>query len=769
MWLGRLYIQKAAGICKHVARLIGSILAVPDSMSQLGIPMADLAHLLPVADDSPASHVTVPIVQSNSRRRSSSSTHRVSFVASESQLPRPTVNDQQPPSRFPVKAKVLNPFGEMFHVMLSYRDATERNYVSTLYKQLQLTGLTQERPAHMLMPTKWPQNFIRKHPKQCPPHFHTFLDKENLTPGVNYKINGFVCALMQSLVFVPVLSYKSEPPKDSTSSAAAVSSSPAPDATATDPAAVKHTGSIGQLMQDAEKLNKSKEQGGTTDNFLLELLLASELHRLIEREKIASASDIPLPKNEKRLPSSINACMSIFPIFIGQPPSNSATILDFCAVATNNEAKRILQALRLEPSQQLQDGIKVQAVLDYINEHQGAVTKDLGDEPHQHDSISASIFQAVSMIFPLSQVQLWHEQHLLMNRPLCYEMNVWLRQQNLNHIALHLSNNGITSVTKLSLLDTDDARSLAEQVATVTGRTSLYESAVIRSAVEAAKSSIYNRTINYRLANFVDKNANFLTAIRTQTPVVLICSKRPWMFIFFVIGFIFLLDGSKSVLKPNSGTQISAVNNFSFALLFFATCFGSSVFAPKIGSVLFRLGWVLVFLSNSVLMFFLFRSGDGLSISSSLDCIEARRLGDLKDNNSADNFNLCCNFYFYGYYLYFPSPFPHCNSLQLFVTINVRRYFEVFAFLIVFFLYFKESAAWRIWLFFGISANVLRAVFYNAIFDQQQRTLVTFVGHDHDVAVPAAFSILLFLLFVAIERVSKNAKNRAIDKHLDIV
>ena len=112
VWLGRLCIQKAAGICKHVARLRGSILAVPDSMSQLGIPMTDVAHLLPVADDSPPSHVTVPIVQSNSRRSSSSSTHRVSLnLASDSQLPRRTLNGHQPPSRFPVKAKVLNPSG----------------------------------------------------------------------------------------------------------------------------------------------------------------------------------------------------------------------------------------------------------------------------------------------------------------------------------------------------------------------------------------------------------------------------------------------------------------------------------------------------------------------------------------------------------------------------------------------------------------------------------------------------------------------------------
>ena len=607
--------------------------------------MTDVAHLLPVADDSPASHVTVPIVQSNSRRSSSSSTHRVSFDAS--QLPRRTVNDQQPPSRFPVKAKALNPFGEMFHVMLSYRDATEKNYVSALYKQLQLTGMSQERPAQMLVPTKWPQNFIRRKPKECPTNFHTFLDKENLTPGVVWDYdnldsliagNGFVGALMQSLVFVPVLSYNSEPPNDSTSSAAAVSSSLTPgDATAlspapasalapaTDPAAVNHTGSIGQFMQDADKLKKPEGPDEKIDNFLLELLLASELHKLIDREKIASASDIALPKNEKRRPPSIYACMSIFPIIISQPPSSSASLLNFAALATNMKAKRILEAMRLEPSPELQL-ITVKEVLDYIQKHQGAVTKDLGDEPHQHDSISASIFQAVSMKFQPSHIQLWYEQYLLMNRPLCYEMNVWLRQQNLNYLALHLSNNGITSVTKLSLLDTDDARSLAEQVATVTGRTSLYESAVIRSAVEAAKSSIYNRTINYRLANFVDENANFLTAIRTQTPIVLICSKRPWMFIFFVIGFIFLLDGSKSVLKPNGGTQIATVNNFSFALLFFATCFGSSVFAPKIGSVLFRLGWVVVFLSNSVLMFFLFRSGDGFSISSSLDCIEARDL-----------------------------------------------------------------------------------------------------------------------------------------------
>jgi len=704
---------------------------------------------------------------------------QTSSGATEHSVP---INQSSRNVRF-IGAKDLDPYGEMFHVMLSYRVTPDLVFTSGLYQTLQLAGISQERSAaHMLVPTKWPRNFLRKDPKQCPANFHTFWDKENLPPGKNWR-EEFSGAVLQCLVFVPILSYYSGPPDppadapfQTNGSAAAVTSSsgpatataPAP-ATGSAPAILKHSGAIGQFIENRAKL-VAQSDPPFIDNMLLELLLAMELNKLYEREKT-------LPKSEKRQPSGIYACMRIFPIFKddkdGKPipkPADLDDLLNFTAHDTNLAAKRILEANHLVPSAELPD-IKVKAVIAYISMLNGAVTKDLGDDLHQQQNISSLIVHSVSQIFEPSKMQVWHEQFISKNRPLCHEMNVWLRQQNLSYLAHHLSNNGITSVMKLSQLVTDDVRLLAGQVGSFTGRTVLLESAIIRGAVEAAKSSKIRKPLNYRLANFVDKKASFLTAIRSQSAVVLIHSKPQWMLVFFIIGSIFLMDGATSVAGSKVvNDQITQVNSFSFALLFFASCFGAQVFSPKVGSVLYRLGWVVVFLANSVLCFVQFQYDDQFSVYNSLDCMRASTLGLLKGSNKTGdyNYNLCCNFYFYGYYLCAAPPllpYPSRISPPRCVTIGAHRYFEFFSFLILVFLFVKESYVWRTWLLFGISANALRAIFYSLIFDHQEATTVYFVGQDHDVAVPAVFSFFLLLLYVFIEGSSRRAKRQAIESH----
>jgi len=695
-----------------------------------------------------------------------------------------SINQSSRNVRF-IRAKDLDPYGEMFHVMLSYRDATEKDFIRGLYQKLQLAGISQERSAaHMLVPTKWPRDFLRKDPKQCPANFHTFWDKENLPPGKDW-MDGFSGAILQCLVFVPILSYYSgppDPPADApfqtngsasagaSSSGPATATAPAP-ATITVPARIKHSGAIGQFIENRAALERRSDPL-VIDNMLLELLLAMEVHKLaIAREKAQSA----VPENEKRQRAScIYACMRIFPIFKNDKTIPKAEdldkLLDFTAYRTNVEAKRILEANHLEPSAELTD-IKVKAVYAYMSSLQGAVAKDLGDDLHQQESLSSLIVHGVSQIFEPAKMQVWHEQFISKNRPLCHEMNVWLRQQNLSYLAHHLSNNGITSVMKLSQLVTDDVRLLAGQVGSFTGRTVLLESAIIRGAVEAAKSSKIRKPLNYRLANFVDKKASFLTAIRSQSAVVLIHSKPQWMLVFFIIGSIFLMDGATSAAGSKvANDQITQLNSFSFALLFFASCFGAQVFSPKVGSVLFRLGWVVVFLANSILCFVEFQYNDQFSVYNSLDCKRASTLGLLKGSNKTGDYsyNLCCNFYFYGYYLCAAPPSPSLPSRispPQCVTIGAHRYFELFSFLIVVFLFVKESYVWRTWLLFGISANVLRAIFYSLIFDQQEATTVYFVGQDHDVAVPAVFSVFLLLLYVFIEVVSRRAKRQAIESH----
>jgi hypothetical protein len=99
------------------------------------------------------------------------------------------------------------------------------------------------------------------------------------------------------------------------------------------------------------------------------------------------------------------------------------------------------------------------------------------------------------------------------------------------------------------------------------------------------------------------------------------------------------------------------------------------------------------------------------------------------------------------------------------VTIGSLRHYEIFSFLIVVFLFVKESYVWRTWVLFGISANALRAIFYSIIFDHPEATTVYFVGQDRDVAVPAVFAAFLLLFYVSMEVISRRAKIQAIESH----
>jgi hypothetical protein len=271
-----------------------------------------------------------------------------------------------------VRAKELDPCGEMFHVFLSYRAATEGPFTSGLYQKLQLTATSQERSSsHILVPTKWPREFLRKDPKQLPANFHTFWDKENLDLGIDW-VDGFSGALSRSLVFVPILSYYSDPP----------------DLPANSAAVKKRSGAIGQFIENRAKLTGHT---GVVDYMLLQLLIAMELNELACHAR----SDVP--KCEKRQPPCIYACMRIVPIFKGADTISDEE-LNFAAHHTNLEAKRILEAMHVRPSAELQS-ITVKAVIEFFRTCNGVVAKKLGDDLHQQQSISSSIVHCVSEIF----------------------------------------------------------------------------------------------------------------------------------------------------------------------------------------------------------------------------------------------------------------------------------------------------------------------------------------------------------------------------------
>ena len=94
--------------------------------------------------------------------------------------------------------------------MISYRVSTEKNRARGLFDRL-LQNSFKRIPEVGL--SKWPEGFSDQ--KYRSGHANVFLDQVCLKSGENWEQSdeggGFVGALLKSLIFVPLLSWKVEP------------------------------------------------------------------------------------------------------------------------------------------------------------------------------------------------------------------------------------------------------------------------------------------------------------------------------------------------------------------------------------------------------------------------------------------------------------------------------------------------------------------------------------------------------------------------------
>jgi hypothetical protein len=106
-------------------------------------------------------------------------------------------------------APSINPRGEFFHVFLSYRVADDEELVKTLYSKLQLDCKNLAIP--LLEYSKFPHQFHQDLSNTADASVKVFLSARCLLDGEKWDWDarskgGFVGALMQSCVFVPVFS-----------------------------------------------------------------------------------------------------------------------------------------------------------------------------------------------------------------------------------------------------------------------------------------------------------------------------------------------------------------------------------------------------------------------------------------------------------------------------------------------------------------------------------------------------------------------------------
>jgi hypothetical protein len=280
----------------------------------------------------------------------------------------------------------------MFHCMLSYRQATDKDLATKLHHKLHTLLAAEDRSSNSLQrtgsggapppssptrkigwggvakavmnrtfasiveggskifpfqgETSFPPKFTRCAEAQTS-DFHVFLDKVCLKNGEQWQgtgkpdDGGFIGAILQSLVFVPVLSVK-----QINSSGGFEELSSAPDKTNAD----KLEGSLGRLIR-LNTTHDDRQQDG--DNVLLELIIAKALHTVARQFASSSGKFYP--------------CFKILPLLAGNDKIHDCKkqLSDKPHIATNNKAVEILQKAGLTDA--FVDKLKNESVQSIVN------------------------------------------------------------------------------------------------------------------------------------------------------------------------------------------------------------------------------------------------------------------------------------------------------------------------------------------------------------------------------------------------------------------
>jgi hypothetical protein len=257
---------------------------------------------------------------------------------------------------------ILDPASELFHFFISYRVAHQAEFSLKLHDRLYHKA--SNTPIPLVEFAKWPCSRFpyRRHSSALNKCAHVFLDSRCLSDGDPWR-DGFIEALRISVVFVPLLSYSktvvslrdrrvnyfegeiaslrskisrmidadNTQELDSANAELAAAQMQLLQAQSrADDTQVEHTGSVGDFVSQNPK--SARLGVDSVDNYLLELILAKELHR------ISSASSN----------SSLCACAVILPVIIGD--FANAELTDTVCSATNLEAVKLLERLGLQAS-----------------------------------------------------------------------------------------------------------------------------------------------------------------------------------------------------------------------------------------------------------------------------------------------------------------------------------------------------------------------------------------------------------------------------------
>ncbi len=451
-----------------------------------------------------------------------------------------------------------------FHVMISYRVSTEAPLARKMFDRLLLNSFKRIPEVGL---SQWPDGFSNE--KFRPGHANVFLDQVCLKTGESWKHSdeggGFVGALLKSLIFVPLLSWKVETDKSQDVSNALQMKA--------------FTGSVGEMVA---RYSGAKPLGAfvdpdpakrpfcdDVDNVLLELILAMELHAHMKLNHKGAACMHP--------------CLRMFPILVDKFPDFNQ-LPDLVSDKTYTEASKHLEPFGIHvPVSGKKETVR--GVVKFFFEVQAVVFSDLGKEDFALDAVCSQIISSVcgivSKIDPLS---------LFESKPLCTELHSFLSKRNCSYMTRILAANSITSLRQLSFLTHQNAiYVLAEQCSSVSSKSAIAELTTLTRMIEESKQDEASWLLSVRLDRFIDKNASFQTVIKSSSGVLISCAQKSWLTIYFLLGLTSLVIGMLSVVSNGPGAN--TIFDFACSAFFLSVPPASVFHSPKRGYFVFCSMW----------------------------------------------------------------------------------------------------------------------------------------------------------------------------------
>jgi hypothetical protein len=449
----------------------------------------------------------------------------------------------------------LNPEKSMFHVFISYRSASDTKAVELLYSAI-ISECRSGKKIPLRAKTKFPDNFS---PNVLAKEklLNLFWDKETLANGRDWagdgkrQSGGFSGAVVQSLVFVPLLTYYAHETENH---------SPGPKRTV-------ESGSVGQMIEQQKPVvtnksstndeqmthsdaSKEKKNVSAVDNVLLELILAKFLW---EYQKAADQDQRGL---------TLWPCSMIYPIFGPEMKRHIADLSPRISLETNKKAVKLLEAAGycLNKNEMLEDQPStdddphpwsVRSVVGFFLNFQGKSIASWSATtlPSETDiaTCSSDILRIVENSISSCREMQGHREF---TNPLASEMRMFMNKYFLGHFIPVLHDHGVTSVRKLSQLENHTMALLSTHIASRFSSSEVSEFCKLRDVVMKARTEKESLPLNKRLDDFFDESASWSTALNSTCAVDLLMRKKFYLFVMIVGSILLTVTGIYLLLFP---------------------------------------------------------------------------------------------------------------------------------------------------------------------------------------------------------------------------